>query len=251
MSFVRLLILLGATLPAQTTSAPASPRELDDLIVQLGAPREAVRRSATEAIVALGESTYGPLREAFARTSQFEVKRRIQQVVEQIYLQTRFGPPSAFLGIQLQAIAPPASKPGEDPDIIYILVSEVIPGTAAEAAGIKRDDVIMRLNGEPIRTLEGRLPSLQDWIRKQKPGASCALQIRRGGTIMDKEVILRGRPIRAMQVSDAAEIERVRQALQSFSDWWRTEFDPQRTLDVSSPSADDPNWRLKPDGKLR
>jgi len=244
------MVMLGAATMGQATSEPTTP-SLDERIVQLGSPIEKIRREAAEAIAALGPTAYGPLREAFGRTDRYEVKRQIQRIVEQIYSEERFGARSAFLGIQLQSIAPQSVQPNSDRDIVYVLVTDVIPGTAAEAAGLKRDDVIMRLNGEPIRILDGRAPSLQDWIRKQKPGARCALQVRRGATIMDFEVTLGGRPITVLQVGDAGEIERVRQAMQSFSDWWRSEFDPGRTLDVSMPSADDPNWRLKSAGSPR
>lgn len=244
-----IVLALDATAAAQATTAPTSSRSLDELITQLGAPREDARRSSANAIIEIGKSAYGPLRDAFAQTRQFEVKRRIQKIVEQIYLLDHLGPPSAFLGIQLQPIAPQTAKGQPDPDILFILVGDVIPGTAAEAAGIHRDDVIMRMNGEPIRRISDNVASLQDWIRKQKPGTRCSLQIRRGAVIMDLEVTLRGRPIGSVQ--DPAELERVRQAMQSFAEWWRTEFDPQRTVDVSTPSFEDPNWRLKAAGAPR
>lgn len=251
MNAIALLLLttLATDPDTEPASATANSSAVSELVTQLGNPREDVRRRATNALLELGKPAYGPLRDTFNKTNQYEVKRRIQGIVQQIYLLDRLGPPSAFLGIQLQMIAPPDKDAKANPDILYILVGDVIAGTAAEAAGLQRDDLIMRLNGEPIRRMNDGLASLQDWIRRQQPGTRCSLQIRRGKVIMDVEVVLRGRPVGSVQ--DPAELERLRQALQSFSEWWRTEFDPQRTVDVSTPSAEDPNWRLKPAGAPR
>jgi Do/DeqQ family serine protease len=58
-----------------------------------------------------------------------------------------------------------------------LLVSDVLEGGAAKAAGIKKGDVILKLNGVAIKTG----PELQEQVSKYKPGDKVPIVIQRGG----------------------------------------------------------------------
>ncbi len=58
-----------------------------------------------------------------------------------------------------------------------IQVSQVVPGTPAEAAGLKSGDVLLALNGQPV---PGYLPG---WLHDQTPGEKITLRVHRN----DKE----------------------------------------------------------------
>jgi len=80
-------------------------------------------------------------------------------------------PSSAYLGVAFDPVEGGAK------------VSQVLPGTGAEKAGLKVDDIVMTLSGEIVRDLDGVL----DILRKHKPGDTIALKVKRG----DKEVELK------------------------------------------------------------
>jgi hypothetical protein len=77
-------------------------------------------------------------------------------------------------------------KPGDD----LCVVKRVIPGTAAEKAGLKAGDVLVSLDGQPVR-------SGGEFVRtigKHRPGERVTLVVRRGKQTVTLEVTLGQRP---------------------------------------------------------
>jgi S1-C subfamily serine protease len=66
------------------------------------------------------------------------------------------------------------------------LVTEVVPGTAADAAGLKSGDVITAVNGEPVADI----PSLTQIIRKRQLGDTVSVEFVREGTPHRADVVL-------------------------------------------------------------
>ncbi len=60
-----------------------------------------------------------------------------------------------------------------------IIVTSVAPGSPAQQAGIRSDDVLISLNGEPIQRGFGR------WLQQHKPGDSVRIHLRRQGQELD------------------------------------------------------------------
>jgi S1-C subfamily serine protease len=71
------------------------------------------------------------------------------------------------------------------PEVSGILVVKVLPNTPAEKAGIRRGDVIVKANNQPVS--DGT--ELQEMVEKTGIGQSLPLRIRRGERALDLTVI--------------------------------------------------------------
>jgi uncharacterized protein len=67
-----------------------------------------------------------------------------------------------------------------------VAVSAVVPGSAAESAGVQRADVITTIDGMPV----GGVTQFLDMIRRRPGGTTVALGIRRGGVAQTVSVTL-------------------------------------------------------------
>ena len=83
----------------------------------------------------------------------------------------------AYLGIQVDQ---------RDPGV---RVAGVFRGSGASAAGLQPGDRIEAIDGIPVSTF----PALQEQLSKHRPGARIAVQLRRDGRQLQKEVELQGR----------------------------------------------------------
>jgi len=83
----------------------------------------------------------------------------------------------AYLGIQVDQ---------RDPGV---RVAGVFRGSGANAAGLQPGDRIEAIDGIPVSTF----PALQEQLSKHRPGARIAVQLRRDGRQLQKEVELQGR----------------------------------------------------------
>ena len=91
-----------------------------------------------------------------------------------------------FLGVTLQALTPDLAK-SFGPEVAEgILISEVQPGSPAAKANLKPGDIIVRVEGRPVKTLE----QLQELVAAQAPGAKVALEIVRNGKPQTLGVVL-------------------------------------------------------------
>jgi len=81
-----------------------------------------------------------------------------------------------FLGVQYQMITRRAAILNDVPEGAFIV--GVVPGSPAETAGIKVDDIIVKLNGEDLKDEEGGLAAV---ISKKKSGDTVAIEVWRDG----------------------------------------------------------------------
>jgi Do/DeqQ family serine protease len=70
-----------------------------------------------------------------------------------------------------------------------LLVTDVLEGGAAIAAGIKKGDIIHKLNGVAIKTA----PELQEQISRYKPGDKIPVIVKRGGKDVSFDVVLKAK----------------------------------------------------------
>jgi len=84
-------------------------------------------------------------------------------------------PGLAFLGVQLTPLTPELKNQLKvDAGAV---VADVVPGSPAEKAGLKRDDVVTKAGGQPVRTPE----DLREAIQRAGAGHDLALAVNRGG----------------------------------------------------------------------
>jgi len=82
-----------------------------------------------------------------------------------------------MLGVQVQTVTPEIAKAFGLSEAKGALVSEVHPGTPAEKAGIKREDIIIEYNGTPIKEMN-ELPRL---VAATPPGTKTTVKVLRDG----------------------------------------------------------------------
>jgi len=233
--------------PVAPTTAPAVDPSLDTLVGRLGAPSYRKREAAAEALAEAGPAAYAPMRLAFGADPNYETRRRIYEVARRVFYTQKLGPPPAFLGIQLMQGAAQIELrplyPAAAEDDYCVPVDAVINGTAADAAGLKQDDLIIARNGNPLKAPSADNPALTEWIGRQRPGTRCNLDVIRKNKRITVTVTLGTRPYNIQRSNDPADIERLRATFVEFREFWRSEFDPKRTIDTDTPSAENPNWR--------
>lgn len=96
-----------------------------------------------------------------------------------------------FIGVVTREVSPElASQIGLE-ERAGVLVEEVMPDSPAAKAGIKKFDVITRLNGERIND-----PAhLSDLVRSKEKGAEVAIEVIRRGAKQDLKVAVDERPV--------------------------------------------------------
>jgi uncharacterized protein (TIGR03067 family) len=82
-----------------------------------------------------------------------------------------------FAGVQI----------AKDPDEKGVLVVGAIGKSPAEKAGLKKDDLIVKVSGEPVTELKDAV----DRVRQVRPGKDLVLRIRRGDEEKDVKVRVR------------------------------------------------------------
>jgi len=68
-------------------------------------------------------------------------------------------------------------------------IDRVLPGSAAEKAGVKPDDLIFRIDGRVVRTCR----VFEDVLREHAPGDKIKLVLKRGSSIVEVELVLEAR----------------------------------------------------------
>ena len=94
----------------------------------------------------------------------------------------------AYLGIQIQDVdAAFASK--EDLNVNYgAYVADFLPNSAAEAAGLKKGDVVVSIEGVVVRST----PQLMEVVSRKRPGEKVKVVVDRKGKQQEFTVTLRG-----------------------------------------------------------
>ncbi len=91
-----------------------------------------------------------------------------------------------WLGVSVQEITPELAEMMNFPNTQGVLVSSVVEESPAERAGLKRDDVILNLNGQAVNTPD----QLRNMIASMGAGVSVRFEVRRAGEIYHFQVEL-------------------------------------------------------------
>jgi serine protease Do len=62
-------------------------------------------------------------------------------------------------------------------------VEDVLPGTPAEKAGLRTNDLVSFVDGEPIVSIK----AFNEYLKRTKPGDTIRLEVRRGDTLPKTE----------------------------------------------------------------
>lgn len=170
--------------------------EIDEMIDQLGSPSYKKREAATSRLIEIGAPAFARLRTIYRESDELEVRLRIEQIVHEAYLGNHVFNQNAFLGISQSNI--PVMRDDDErieDGHVGIKVRQIIKGTAAEKVGLKKGDVIIALDGEPIPATGTRVTiTFGESIRVRRPGTRMTLSILRGPRRFDIKVILGSRP---------------------------------------------------------
>jgi len=93
-----------------------------------------------------------------------------------------------YIGIQFSELNADNAKTFETKEIDGLYVNSTVEGGAAEAAGIKKGDIIKKLNGDEITSSA----QLQEKIGTMSPGAKVSLTVLRNGEFKNFNLALKG-----------------------------------------------------------
>ena len=81
------------------------------------------------------------------------------------------------LGVSIQPVTSDVAESLGLKQVSGVIVSSITPGSAAERAGLKRNDIIMSFNGQPVQDYN----ALRNHVAELGPGASATLVVNRDG----------------------------------------------------------------------
>ena len=99
----------------------------------------------------------------------------VKNIIEQ--LETKGKVVRGMLGVQVQVVTPEIAKAFGMSEPRGALIAEVHPDTPAEKAGLKREDIIIEYNGQPIKEMN-ELPRL---VAGTPPGTKTTVKVLREG----------------------------------------------------------------------
>ena len=120
----------------------------------------------------------------------------VKTVVEQ--LKTKGKVERGFLGVYIQDLTPALAKELGLKVKEGALITQVMPDSPAEKAGLKEKDVIISYNGKPVKNAS----DLKNYVLLTKPGTKVILKIIRNGKEMQLKVKI-GNPRKGLFVSKA------------------------------------------------
>ncbi|RLG11207.1 serine protease [Candidatus Pacearchaeota archaeon] len=120
----------------------------------------------------------------------------VKTVVEQLKIKGKVE--RGFLGVYIQDLTPALAKGLGLKIKEGALITEVMPGSPAEKAGLKEKDVVVSYNGKPVRNAS----DLKNYVLLTKPGTKVILKVIRNGKEIRVKVKI-GTPQKGFLVSKA------------------------------------------------
>jgi len=208
--------------PSGAVEGAGTPPELaarvDRLITELGDPDYAVRRAAQEALKTLPIEAGRRLLAHYRRTDDAEVRMRIELYAEHFFrehvLPKHLPPPPGFLGVQLQPGVGPTGRAAAR-------IARVLPGTAADQAGLRANDLIVGFRGRPLPA-DDPVRTLIEGIREVRAGEAVQFTIQRGEAMFEPRITLGRRGPDLQEPERREQLEQFRESLHER--WWREAF---------------------------
>ena len=200
---------------------------IDAIIVRLDDPIYDDREKATQELIEIGASAFSRLRDAYRDTDTFELHLRIERIVYAGYFNFHVYDGNGFLGISMQTY-PAVRIPikGVPKDTVGVVVVKIIEKTGAERAGVKKHDVIVAVDGHPLKGVGNNLlNNLSERIRSKRPGHGIKLEVLRGSRRLTFDVTLGRCPPKQAKGNVRGTSDLYRKAARSFPVWWATYFE--------------------------
>ncbi|MCP4250256.1 MAG: PDZ domain-containing protein [bacterium] len=196
---------------------------VDELIARLGSNDFTQREEATRSLVEIGPAAFDALAAAYRATEDYEIRLRVQDVVEMSFFQDRLFDRIGFLGVRLEVVDHQVS-PHIPRGHTGVRLSQVVEDTAADRAGLRPDDIIVQIDGEPLPPdLTG--DDFSRMIRDTGPGRTLSLSIDRDGAPRSVAVVLGTRPLEYyLNAGDSSYFEHLDETAKQFHRWWRQHF---------------------------
>lgn len=207
---------------APSDEPPDEAEEIHELVGRLGSPVFDERQHATERLLELGSRAYGVLAREYRASDDYEVRLRIQDIVTRCFFrETLFGR-NGFLGIGLNVLSHsmeervPLNHSGVE-------IVRVVEATAADRAGLRRGDLIVAIDDEPLPgDLDG--DGFSRIIRDAGPGTMMRFTLYRQQRLQSVEVTLGPRPLE--YYNEPRHLQMLEQTTRQFDRWWSEHFDP-------------------------
>lgn len=204
--------------------------EVERLIPQLGSNDYEEREAATERLALIGRGALERLRSAYLSSDDLEVRLRIEDIVRSAYLMYHVYDRYGFLGISQRGL--PATSADDSrirPGHVGVVIADITPNTGAEEAGLRKGDVIIALNGDPIKEGFRANANFGATIRRLGPRTVVNLTILRPGKRktrqLEVEATLGRCPEYLVRKGRIGEIpEKLMFAKQQFPAWWAKHF---------------------------
>jgi len=94
-----------------------------------------------------------------------------------------------FMGVSISNLTAEQAEEMGIEDVQGVFVSEIVPGSGADDAGIEPGDIITEINGNRVKSS----PELQDLLSLFRPGDAIDVEVHRGKQFLTKEVVLKTR----------------------------------------------------------
>lgn len=212
----------------------ADPDRVTALIAQLGDPEFKQREAASQALTELCPGAFRRMARAYREDDDYEVRIRIQEIVQERYLWHTLLRHNGFLGVAYDS----SSKiPGNDDEVRAVIITRVEPNSAAGEAGLRAGDRILSIDGKPFADDKDD-DEFRNRIQSKGAGGKALFEIARGSESFMVEVTLRARPID--QYSDARGstlLDQLNARLQQYSLWWNRFFGKEESQTQRTPST--------------
>lgn len=113
----------------------------------------------------------------------------VKPLIDEIQAEGDIAPDDAFLGVSMVAVADLLEATRQEYGVTVdqgVFVTEVVPGSAASAAGFQPGDVIVDVDGEPVRSSS----DVSNIIRSLAPGDSLTMRVIRDGEEIEVTAVL-------------------------------------------------------------
>jgi C-terminal processing protease CtpA/Prc len=205
--------------------AAPQAEEVARLIGQLGSPDYRQREQASQRLVEIGAGAFDHLRTTYHQTDDLEVHLRIEQIVGQSYLSYHVYRRNGFLGVSQDRFGVTHEEDARIADgHVGIRIRQALPDTGAERAGLRENDVIIALDGQPLQAGPFPSESFGEELRTKGPGVQVVLTVLRGARQLDIEATLGQRPRMYYSPQQGESYEMLMAARRNFAVWWARYF---------------------------